>query len=136
MILQRMTWKYGAVISRLLDDDLNPVAVTLEPLFDGLPKLPNGEYVCVRGVHRLHKPDAKPFETFEITGVPGHWGILFHVGNFPHNSDGCVLLGRVVSSTQTEPVMITDSVHTFERFMTDLAGVEHFRLKVEDGITV
>lgn len=136
MILRRLKQIVGGQVSHLFDAEGDQVAVTLEPLFYGAPKLPPGIYRCVRGIHRLHNKEAKPFETFEITGVPGHTGILFHVGNFIHDSDGCVLLGRVVSSTETEPVMVTDSVKTFTRFMLDQEGVESFPLTVEDGILV
>ncbi|HXT13096.1 MAG TPA: DUF5675 family protein [Candidatus Angelobacter sp.] len=31
----------------------------------------------------------------EITGVPGRTNILFHGGNQPKNSEGCILLGAV-----------------------------------------
>ncbi len=44
------------------------------------PKVPVGLYQCKRGMHRLHSMTTD-FETFEITGVPGHTNILFHCGN-------------------------------------------------------
>ncbi len=68
--------------------------VTLEHAYpDGrgwAAKLPPGTYTCVRGQHQLH---SGPIETFEVTGVPGHTGILFHIGNTQADSEGCILLG-------------------------------------------
>lgn len=52
---------------------------------DYAPKIPNGIYTCVRGMHQLEH--GWPFETFEVTGVAGHSGILFHIGNFNADSD-------------------------------------------------
>src|ERR1700734_1112779 len=54
------------------------------------PKLQGGTYTCVRGMHQLEGM-TKPFETFEITNVPGHTDVLFHVGNFNRDSSGCCL---------------------------------------------
>jgi Family of unknown function (DUF5675) len=109
-------------------------AVTLEHAFedaDGayFPKLLRGAtYKCVRGPHQLeHGPR---FEAFEITGVPGHSGILFHVGNFNKDSDGCVLLGASLH-TESSAWWIDDSLDTFKRFMAAVADVDEFDIIVE-----
>ncbi len=86
------------------------------------PKLQPGTYVCVRGQHRL---DSGPIETFEITGVPGHSGILFHYGNYNRDSNGCVLVGK-----EREGDMITLSRTAFQNFMDLLKGVDSFNLIV------
>lgn len=90
------------------------------------PKLPTGEYQCVRGMHRLTR--GEPFETFEIIGVKGHWGILFHVGNYNQDSSGCVLLGL-----RREGNAITGSRLAFFDFMNYLKGVDQFTLTVVGG---
>jgi len=89
------------------------------------PKLPPGTYACVRGQHQLAHM-AQPFTTFEITGVPGHTNILFHVGNYNEDSEGCVLVGAVRSDN-----MITHSKMAFEAFMDLQSGVDQFNLTVE-----
>lgn len=89
-------------------------------------KLPEGEYTCERGFHKIGKPgELKTIETFEVKNVPGHSGILFHVGNSNRDSDGCILLG-------TEILMygLSESRKAFEQFMLDLKGINQFQLRV------
>ena len=133
MILSRVKFNADGIMGRLLDADHIQLAATLEHSYGGKPKLPVGEYRCVRGFHRLHA-DAPLFETFEVTGVPGHTGILFHIGNFNRDSDGCILLGRAATTSVEGWSMVTSSGATFQQFMKDLEGVESFSLTVEDGI--
>lgn len=90
------------------------------------PKLPKGTYRCVRGIHRLH--DMKPFETFEVTEVPGHYGILIHVGNYNKDSEGCILIGYGYGG---DPRVISQSRMTFAKFMNLQLGVKEFTLVVE-----
>ena len=91
------------------------------------PKLPAGTYTCVCGTHALK--NGVPFETFEVIGVPGHSGILFHKGNWNRDSEGCILLGlEFAESTIGE--MVTGSGVAFERFMALQTGVDQFQLKV------
>ena len=126
MVLTRTSFTSYGVFGELIDDDNNTYD-TLEhayPTGEGFaPKLPPGVYVCKRGTHQLH--ESIPFETFEITGVPGHSGILFHVGNYNSNSDGCVLLGLGV-----DHAMITHSKTAFAQFMAALTGIHEFCLEV------
>ncbi len=109
-------------------------AYTLEHAYDDgqggwQAKLPEGVYTCVRGTHALH--NGIPFETFEITGVAGHKGILFHAGNFNRDSEGCVLLGRDVAiNPNTGEEMVTGSKAEFAAFMARLDGVDSFQLEV------
>ena len=87
-------------------------------------------YTCVRGAHRLHNMTAD-FETFEITGVPGHSNILFHWGNFGQkDSDGCVLVGQHLIKQADGTEMIDNSRYTFAKFMALQAGVNTFTLTV------
>jgi len=110
------------------------IAVTLEHAYNGepkyAPKLLPGTYTCIRGMHRLHGMTID-FETFEVTGVLGHSGILFHVGNYNEDSDGCILLGHTITHDANGRLMITDSKLTFQRFMALLVGLQSFELSVE-----
>jgi len=93
------------------------------------PKIPDGVFQCVRGVHRLS--DLVPFETFEVTQVPGHVGILFHKGNLPEtDSDGCVLLGTSLGELNGVPAVLQSSV-AFAAFMNLQKGVDTFTLTVK-----
>lgn len=81
-----------------------------------------GTYKCKRGPHTLH---SGPIETFEVLGVQGHTGILFHVGNFNKDSEGCILVGKSMDEKQ-----INESRKAFAEFMNILKGVDEFELKV------
>ncbi len=118
---------YGA-FGELLDEKNILVCVTLEHAYpvglkDFAPKLPSGIYKCVRGMHCLLGKN--PFITFEITGVSGHVGILFHCGNTNNDSEGCVLLG-----SERGTGCILDSRVAFEKFMALQENVGEFTLTV------
>ena len=92
MSLVRGRFDEDGIYGQLLDSNGSWVVFTIEHSYNLTPKLPDGIYSCVRGIHVLdHHPEG--FETFQIIGVPGHEGILIHRGNTQDDSDGCVLIG-------------------------------------------
>lgn len=95
-----------------------------QPENEYIPKVPEGTYLCRKGEHRLLGME-KDFETFEIENVPGHTNILFHIGNYNKDSDGCVLLGAIRMRDA-----VASSGDTFNRFMKFLDGVNEFNLDV------
>lgn len=97
------------------------------------PKIPPGTYRCVRGHHTIgHGVHAHLIETFEITGVAGHTGLLVHPGNWQSASEGCECTGRAFAeSAQGE--MVTHSEETFEAFMAMQEGLDEFTLTVRDN---
>lgn len=122
--LTRKDFTPDGIFSELTDDKGKVAFITLEHSFDNKPKLYDGVFTCVRGTHRLH--DNIPFSTFEITGVQGHTGILFHVGNYNKDSNGCVLVGM-----NRQDSMITHSVIAFSKLMSFLESVDTFTLTVK-----
>jgi hypothetical protein len=131
--LTRKQFISDGVFSELSDADGNLIAHTLEHAYlqdDGsyLPKIPNGTYTCVRGMHQLDGM-TQPFSTFEITGVQGHTNLLFHVGNYNSDSEGCVLLGLAVSWSGSHQIIINSKV-TFTKFMQLQSGLDKFVLNV------
>lgn len=122
--LERTKYTEAGAFGVLVDDQRDPIAYTLEHTFPEDPsentgyydvKLPYGVYKCVRGIHQL--AHGKPFETFEVTGVPGHTGILFHIGNTNQDSDGCILLGTLCY--QERLYNSRDAFYNFMRFLHD-----------------
>jgi hypothetical protein len=118
-------------LSYLQDGNEVEIAATLEHAYDSglgngsfISKIPDGEFSCVRGQHRLATM-THDFTTFEITGVTGHSNILFHPGNTEKDSEGCVLLG----SARVGDAVINSRV-TFEKFMTLQNNINEFKLKV------
>lgn len=128
LILKRKLWLQAGIFGMLYSGD-EQIAVTLEHAFEisdavFRPIIPQGIYACQRGSHRLNGMD-QDFETFEILGIAGHSGLLFHAGNFNKDSEGCVLLGDEMMG-----LMITNSRATFAKFMALQVGVSQFQLSV------
>lgn len=134
LVLTRTAREYRGVFGTLVSDDVSFKCVTLEhayPVFDGnfASKIAKGEYTCVRGMHRLEGMKDS-FETFEITGVPGHSDLLYHWGNYNKDSSGCVLLGDAIVEDYGNIKMITNSRDTFAKFMALMTGINSFQLIV------
>lgn len=141
MFLIRTSFEADGIFGRLLQSNGSQLAVTCEhsyPCGEGFEelngwsvKLPAGQYTCVRGMHRLAHM-AEPFETFEIMGVPGHTNILFHVGNYNSDSEGCVLIGQSVVKMDGVS-MITNSRIIFAKLMALQTDVSSFILNVSNN---
>lgn len=135
LTLTRKEFLTNGVLSELISEDGCFVALVIERTYankgkKSRPKLKHGEYTCVKGMHRLASME-KDFETFEVSGVTGHTGILFHVGNYPEDSDGCLLVGRGIGYRKNGEKMICDSRKKFAEFMEMLKDHSEFTLKVE-----
>jgi Family of unknown function (DUF5675) len=135
LILKRLEFREDGIFGELLSGTGEFICITLEHAYpvegsDPQPKVPEGVYKCQRGTHQLH-PDKPKFETFQITNVPGHWGVLFHQGNYNKDSEGCVLLGTGLGWTAQKQKMITGSKIAFDKFMKLFAGVDDFTLEVK-----
>lgn len=126
---------YG-VFGEITTEAGDAVCVTLEHAY-ALPgsgysaKLANGVYKCVLGTHKLS--NLNPFQAFEVQNVP--WfqgspvsGILFHIGNYNKDSEGCILLGSKVGTG-----CILDSRDAFDKFMALQEGCDEFTLTVENS---
>ena len=136
MLLTLKTTDYRAdgIFSDWFLDDTH-FGVTLEHAIpDGnggwMPKIPRGRtYICERGKHRLdHYNGGQEFDTFMVTGVDGHSGLLFHPGSYNRDSNGCILTGAVLH--KDAEWWINGSVKTFETFMELLDGIDSFQLAV------
>jgi hypothetical protein len=132
MHLQRAEYTSSGIFGTMVDSDdsfllqtlehaypMSPDPVTISTSY--LPKVPAGQYTCVRGVHSLS--NGIPFETFEVTNVPGHTGILFHPGNTEEDSEGCILLGTTKVGN-----MIFQSRDAFAIFMETLEMIQSFEI--------
>jgi hypothetical protein len=134
--LKRNEYIKDGIFGELLDENNYSFCVTLEHAYQQddatyAPKLSPGTYDCVRGLHQLEHMTT-PFETFEITNVPGHTNILFHVGNYNNDSEGCVLLGTKTGVSVINPPvqMILNSKVAFNNFVTLQQSINNFTLTV------
>ena len=131
LTLRRTSFTAIGVFGILLDEASNIICYTLEHAYPSDTgtgwdaKVPVGQYTCVRGQHALS--NGVPFTTFEITGVPGHQGILFHCGNSEQDSHGCVLVGSGIEGTT-----LTASRVAFTKLMDLLSARDKFQIVVKD----
>lgn len=127
--LTRKIAKFDGVFGILQDINGYIVASTLEHAYhiageSWEPKLPTGMYTCKRGMHRLESM-TEDFVTFEVENVPGHTGILFHVGNYNKDSSGCILVGSDIISS-----MLVCSKDAFKKFLELQENCDSFILTV------
>ena len=121
----------GAFGTLFRQDIGTQIAVTLEHAYDDggggwFSKIPPGRYFCVLGHHPINGV------TYEVTNVPGHTAMLFHVGNYEKDSAGCILLGEQIDEVNGR-LMITKSRETFEKFMALQDGTPSFWLWVDQA---
>ena len=132
--LTRSDFREDGIFGQLTDDKYHFIASTLEHayLLDGkyIPKIPDGTYRCIRGEHQLHGMD-HPFQTFEVTGIEGHSGLLFHVLNYNDESDGCIGLGMGIGHKADGGRMLVNSRAAFGKFLSLVQGLDEFTLQVE-----
>lgn len=84
--------------------------------------IPSGTYQCVK----VNSP--KYGISFEVQGVGGRDGILFHSGNFAEtDTRGCILLGRKFYSYKNKHG-IGESKLAIEEFRSYFNGVTQFTL--------
>lgn len=102
----------------LRDDDARLFLTT----FENKP-IPAGTYTVRFLPHPLHGM------AWEVTGVTGHTGILFHVGNDADDSEGCILLG---SGFALNAVALAGSRVAYQRFLRFLRKLDTFTLTVHD----
>lgn len=83
--------------------------------------IPTGTYIC--------KPVISPRfgKTIEVTGVPNRSHILFHAGNSPDDTDGCILLG--LNDTKGDRMWISNSKAAVIDFL-NAVGREPFELEI------
>ncbi|MEO0215637.1 MAG: DUF5675 family protein [candidate division WOR-3 bacterium] len=118
-ILRRLNLLNDVCFGFLLTD--KGVFTTLEP---NPPITPPGIYTCKRRWSNKFKS-----VVFEITNVPGHTDVLFHVGNFRSDTQGCVLLGL---GLDLETKSIQKSKIAFKQFMDSLKDVNEFVLEIPE----
>jgi hypothetical protein len=87
--------------------------VTLEPILLGDPQepIPNGTYKAVR----YNSPKNKR-EVWLLKDVPGYTYVEIHIGNLPHETLGCILVGEYFDKLRGNRA-IKNSGATFEKLM-------------------
>jgi len=121
-------WLRGGVPNGLVSLERTYPVAESEPYGPQFVKVPPGIYRCektffVRG----------NYDTYEVTGVPGHTRILLHAGNLEAQSEGCPLLGQRFGKLSGQPAVLQSRLAHAE-FMADMIGEDEFWLKVRNGV--
>lgn len=83
------------------------------------------------GVYDAKKTtSAKYGETLLITGVPERSGILFHSGNYPEHTKGCILIGTGYLNNDDD-YMITNSREAMRRFRQIFNKAEKIKVNID-----
>lgn len=112
----------------LIDGVLFACGMEKEDLFNqqDISCIPNGVYKA-----RKYTSKAKGTtggKTLVIENVPNRTGILFHIGNYPEDSLGCILLGDSFSVEGRK--MILNSGSAVARFREAIAAATHFTVEI------
>ena len=126
LTLQRMNDEYGCTLGVLSGKD-GVICHTLEnPWKDNkrnVSCIPEGEYEC--------KPYNSPKypEVWELQHVKDRSKILIHAGNFEHDTQGCILVGRAIKDYKRDK-MVTSSVNTLNELREKIGVNNSFTLEV------
>ena len=86
--------------------------------------VPEGNYLLTL-THSPRFSNKSPYNTVHdskvplVNGVRGHSGIRLHVGNYPSDTDGCLLLGL----KQTD-CSVLDSIKAYKKFLSRMSSIE------------
>jgi len=86
--------------------------------------IPKGVYEVVK---RLTDKSKYKYEHLHILDVPSRGSILMHIGNYPKNTRGCVLLGNTRALN-----FVGDSRKAFYKLMYDLGSFEKIELIIKN----
>ena len=106
----------------------------------GETRIPKGTYqIEYRKEGGYHNKYSKRFPSIhrgmlEVRGVPNFTHILLHCGNTDDDTDGCLLLGNVVSQNITKDGFLGQSTDCYKRIYPILADIldtqKHLSIKI------
>ena len=106
--------------------DHSPIYTLENPYKDNKPFIsciPEGVYNCSPYNGEKYK------SVYEVNDVKGRSDILFHSGNWVHETSGCILLGSAIGEMKNQPALIS-SVKAVNQFKS-LIGRNNFWLIVQ-----
>lgn len=90
----------------------------------GVTAIPTGRYRVTLGVKSPKYSTRKQYEFCQgyvprLINVPCYDGILIHIGNYPKDTEGCILVGK-----NTKVGAVLESAKTFRELYAILKGVK------------
>ena len=126
--LERFCYADGGTFGDLTTPEGRRFATVERPwLFNrkSISCVPVGEYKCKpRFYHR------GGYKAIEVCNVPDRTHILFHIGNFVRNSNGCILINKSFGAINGEWCGLSSKT-AFSSFMSELGG-SNFTLKISN----
>lgn len=126
LVLKRVSTNWHSTFGVLIDGT-EPFAVTLEPPWrdneEDVSCIPAALYMC-RRTQSSHFG-----ETFEVTNVPGRSHILFHKGNTPGDTAGCILVAERFERLVNQPA-VQLSADGFGDLMRRMKNTNRFFLSI------
>lgn len=106
-----------------------PICVTLEnPWLFNAPNIS----CCPEGVYKVVKHNSSTYpNTFRLENVPKREGILIHAGNFPENTQGCILPG-LSYGVGNRAIAVANSGAAMDKLRA-LLGNDEFILEIKKG---
>lgn len=108
-------------------------AIMERPSLDNAPNvscIPEGTYTLKKrlspAVERTSRGEFK--EGWEVKDVANRSFIMFHVGNYARNSEGCLLVGKDFS--YNNDFMVTNSIIAFREFMAEMDKRDTWQLEI------
>lgn len=112
-------------VLKIQDHDHRPLYTLENPWKENIPSvscIPQGEYQCCPFNGNKFK------NVYEIENVEGRTYILFHKGNYEHDTKGCILPGLGIDSSLHES-MVTHSVSAMNE-LKRIIGQHTFTLNI------
>jgi len=113
--------------------DGNPQCCTLELPWKGNIKqvscIPVGKYQAKKTLARTTNGGLFIPETFEVIDVPDRSGILFHIGNTPSETNGCILLGDSFGYIKGAPAVLGSKI-AFASFVAAVREAKEAQLSI------
>lgn len=119
IVVQRFSHDNVSTLSRIFFDDM--IFYGLEP---STPIVEDGTYLLTL-THSPKFSGKYPYNKLHdskvplINGVHGHSGVRIHVGNYPSDTNGCLLIGYSCS-----PALLKDSVRAYSTLLKRMSEIE------------
>ena len=140
--VQRLFHTDNTTVGKLFIDG-SPECWTLEDTkqlnkIHGITRIPSGSYkIRVRNFGRIHEKYQKRFDfhqgTLELLNVPEFSDILIHIGNSHKDTEGCLLLGKWLS-TDDKLIYSTVAYSNFYKKVIDNAKHDNLAIIIKDEI--
>jgi hypothetical protein len=125
-ILMRISMTNDCTFGVMKDENNIPFMVTLELPWRNnqhdISCIPVGTYKCIR----INSP--KHGNCFELQGVQDRQSVEIHIGNYPKDTEGCILTGTSFDGTAA----VGRSTEAFQKFMQKLNGQNEFNLRIQE----